>query len=264
MRVTFVFRIPTASVRASGLLNEAALVELVEATREATLSARNDGDRLLMVGGDCPVMLGALAALRDHSAARVGLLMLDGHEDGWLPAQSPTGEASDSELAIALGLVSDGLPAPLDQLVPLLEPADVALIGPRDRGEIDAERGRSLRDHVGLFLSAEETARAEDPGAAALRELEVSGFWLHVDLDVLATDAFGRGGLPAAWGTHVERARRDCRHRDRRPPLQGRERGHLQPRARPGSSGRRSRRRVRVPADGSGLGSSTSTSGEDA
>ena len=175
---------------ASGLLNEAALVELVEATREATLSARNDGDRLLMVGGDCPVMLGALAALRDHSAARVGLLMLDGHEDGWLPSQSPTGEASDSELAIALGLVSDGLPAPLDQLVPLLEPADVALIGPRDRGEIDAERGRSLRDHVGLFLSAEETARAEDPGAAALRELEVSGFWLHVDLDVLATDAF--------------------------------------------------------------------------
>lgn len=174
----------------SGLLNEAALAELVEATRNATLSAREQGDRILLVGGDCPVMLGALAALREHAKARVGLLMLDGHEDAWLPSESPTGEASDSELAIALGLVPDGLPAPLDRLVPLLDPADVALIGPRDRAEIEAEGGRSLRGHVGLFLSAEEAGRAEDPGASALRKLEVSEFWLHVDLDVLATEAF--------------------------------------------------------------------------
>ena len=174
----------------SGLLNEAALAELVEATRDATLSARDQGDRILLVGGDCPVILGALAAVRERVKARVGLLMLDGHEDAWLPSQSPTGEASDSELAIALGLVPDDLPAPLDRLVPLLDPADVALIGPRDRTEIDAQGGRSLRGQVGLFLSAEATRRAEDPGPSALRKLEVSEFWLHVDLDVLATDAF--------------------------------------------------------------------------
>jgi arginase len=175
----------------SGLLNEAALAELVEATRDATLSARDQGDRILLVGGDCPVMLGALAAVREHAEARVGLLMLDGHEDAWLPSQSPTGEASDSELAIALGLVPDRLPPPLDRLVPLLDPADLALIGPRDRAEIEAEGGRSLRGQVGLFLSAEEARRAEDRGAAAVRELEGSEFWLHVDLDVLATEAFG-------------------------------------------------------------------------
>jgi arginase len=174
----------------SGLLNEAALAELVEGTRESTLSARHEGERILLVGGDCPVMLGALSGLREHAEARIGLLMLDGHEDGWLPSESPTGEASDSELAIALGLVPDGLPAPLDQLVPLLEPADVALIGPRDRAEIDAEGGRSVRGHVRFFLSGDEARRAEDPGASALRTLEVSEFWLHVDLDVLATDAF--------------------------------------------------------------------------
>jgi arginase len=175
----------------SGLLNEAALVELVEATQETTLGARLQGDRVLLVGGDCPVMLGALAGVREHAKARVGLLMLDGHEDAWLPSQSPTGEASDSELAIALGLVPDGLPAPLNRLVPLLGPADVALIGPRDRAEIDADGGRSLRGQVGLFLSAEEARRAQDPGSSALRKLEVSEFWLHVDLDVLATEAFG-------------------------------------------------------------------------
>jgi arginase len=188
---------------ASGLLNEAALVELVEATRERTLVARRQGDRLLMVGGDCPVILGALAGLREHTSTRVGLLMLDGHEDAWLPSQSPTGEASDCELAIALGLVPSALPAPLDRLVPLLEPADVALVGPRDRAEIDAAGGRSLRGHVGLFRSAEEARRAEDPGGGALHTLEVPEFWLHIDLDVLTTNAFAAadylqpGGL--AW-----------------------------------------------------------------
>ena len=87
---------PSGTRGPSGLLNEAALGELVEATRAQARSAREQGDRLLLIGGDCPVMLGALAGLRDHADARAGLLMLDGHEDAWLPAQSPTGEASDS------------------------------------------------------------------------------------------------------------------------------------------------------------------------
>ena len=81
---------PAGTRGASGLLNEAALVELVDATRETTLEARRQGDRILFVGGDCPVMLGPLAGLRDHAEARAGLLMLDGHEDAWLPFQSPT------------------------------------------------------------------------------------------------------------------------------------------------------------------------------
>ena len=191
---------PAGTRGASGLLNEAALAELVNATREPTLSARRRGDRILLVGGDCPVILGALAALREDAEAPVGLVMLDGHEDAWLPSQSPTGEASDSELGIALGLVSEGLPAPLDRLVPLLDPADVALIGPRDRAEIEAAGGRSLRGHVWVFLDAEESRQVENPGASALHELDVSEFWLHVDLDVLATDAFDAADYPQRGG----------------------------------------------------------------
>jgi arginase len=141
-------------------------------------------------------MLGALAGLSE----RPGLLMLDGHEDAWLPLQSPTGEASDSELAIALGVVSDGLPAPLDHLVPLLDPGDVALLGPRDRAEIEAAGARSVEGHVALFLSGEETSRADDPAATALRALETPDFWLHIDLDVLATEAFGAADYPQPRG----------------------------------------------------------------
>jgi arginase len=207
---------PSGTRGPSGLLNEAALGELVEATRAQTHSAREHGDRLLLIGGDCPVMVGALAGMGE----RRGLLMLDGHEDAWLPAQSPTGEASDSELAIALGIASDRLPAPLDDLVPLLDPGDVALLGPRDRAEIDAAGARSVQGHLALFLSGQETSRADSPAATALRALETPDFWLHIDLDVLATDAFGAadylqpggltwGELDAIAGTAVADAR--CR-----------------------------------------------------
>src|SRR5262245_9985101 len=54
---------PSGERGPSGLLNEAALGRLVEATRERVRAARRSGRRALLVGGDCAVLLGALAAL---------------------------------------------------------------------------------------------------------------------------------------------------------------------------------------------------------
>jgi arginase len=93
---------------ASGLLNERALGWLVTSTRDAVANALRGGRLPLLVGGDCPVLLGALAAGRDADR-EPGLLLVDGHEDAWPPERSETGEASDSEVAIALGRVP-GLP----------------------------------------------------------------------------------------------------------------------------------------------------------
>ena len=42
----------------SGLLNEAALAELFEASKVRVREAHMRGCRLLLVGGDCPVLLG--------------------------------------------------------------------------------------------------------------------------------------------------------------------------------------------------------------
>jgi arginase len=95
----------------SGLLNEEALDHLVERTHETVHSIRDRGRIPLMVGGDCPVLLGALASIGPGTGP--GLLMLDGHEDAWPPSLSETGEASDSELGIALGLISDLPPTSL-------------------------------------------------------------------------------------------------------------------------------------------------------
>jgi arginase len=190
---------------ASGLLNERALGRLVAATRQAVAHALHRGRLPLLVGGDCPVLIGALAAGRDDDR-EPGLLLVDGHEDAWPPDRSNTGEASDSEVAIALGRVP-GLPAPLDDLVPLLTPQGVAMLGPRDRRELDEAGVESLDGAIALFRD-DAAVRASGAAASAQEAVATLGagtrsFWLHVDLDVLRTEDFAAadylqpGGL--AW-----------------------------------------------------------------
>jgi arginase len=197
---------PTGERGPSGLLNEEALVRLVEATCERVIAAHEGGRLPLLVGGDCPVLLGALAALRE-SDPQPGLIMLDGHEDAWPPPASETGEGSDSEIAIALGEVSD-LPEDLERRLPLLSGSDLAYVGPRDQDELSTAGVRSLRDQVAYFADAEqasaELAAGRDPAGDAVRGIAADSFWLHIDLDVLATRAFAAvdyrqpGGLD--WG----------------------------------------------------------------
>ena len=192
---------PSGERGQSGIVNEPALSALVRATRDAVGRSISRGVRPLLVGGDCPVLLGPLAGIAD-GGERCGLVMLDGHEDAWSPSRSETGEASDSEVAIAIGSLGATLPEPLDELVPLIEPAHLAVLGPRDAAEIAAGGEASIRDDVALFL---DDAGVEELGgaataAAALEAIGDVAFWLHVDLDVLATRAFAAVDYPQPGG----------------------------------------------------------------
>jgi arginase len=197
----------------SALLNERALGHLVTETREAVLRSLDRGGRPLLIGGDCPVLLGALAACRARYGA-AGLLLVDGHEDAWPPQLSATGEASDSEVAIALGRIGD-LPEPLDGWVPLLAPEAISMLGPRDRNEIEQGGAESLADTVAMLRDDKSvrTRGAEASAHEAIRALANSApaFWLHIDLDVLRTEDFPAadytqpGGL--TWDELLEIAR---------------------------------------------------------
>ena len=186
---------------ASGLLAERALVSMVAGTRRAVADVLHAGRFPLVLGGDCPVMLGALAATRDRHGG-VGLLMLDGHEDAYPPRRSPTGEAADSELALALGL-ADGLPDGLAAVLPRLAPGQVGLLGPRDEAAIAREGVASLRGVVPLWSDVELVVRGPaEVAAQAARDVAaaVPAWWLHVDLDVLATAELGAVDYPQPGG----------------------------------------------------------------
>jgi len=129
---------------------------------------------------------------------------VDGHEDAWPPSLSPTGEGSDSEVALALGLVDEPLPEPLGRLVPLLRPEAVAMLGPRDRCEIESEAGSSLDGTVAVFRD-DNAVRARGVAAsaseAAVRIARAApAFWLHLDLDVLRTQELAAVDYPQPGG----------------------------------------------------------------
>lgn len=203
--VAFAAMVPERSAR-SGLLAEAALVSMIESTREAVTSALAAEEFPLVVGGDCPVMLGALAAVRDRCDS-VGLLMADGHEDNYPPHLSLSGEAADCGLYLALGLPSQGLPGELAALTPLLEPHQVTLVGPRDQATMVRDGVASLRGTVPLYSDVEVVVRG--PRAVVERAAaDVAGtapaWWLHTDLDVLATEALSAVDYPQPGGLDWE------------------------------------------------------------
>src|SRR5215510_10927262 len=168
----------------SGLLAEDALVAMIEHVAQAVGVARRRGRFPLLLGGDCPLILGALAALQTE-ADRAGLLFVDGHEDAWPPRRSPTGEAADCELGLALRLFDTGLSPQLRAVLPRIEPADVAAVGD------------SLDGHLGALIRPSELTA--DRYAAALAGLPPL-WWLHTDLDVLATGELAAVDYPQPGG----------------------------------------------------------------
>ena len=180
----------------SGLLAEDALVAMIGQVAQAVGAARRRGRFPLLLGGDCPVILGALTALQAE-ADRPGLLFIDGHEDAWPPRMSPTGEAADCELGLALRLFDTGLSPQLRAVLPRIDPADVVAVGPRDTSELAAAGVASLDGQLGALIRPAQLTT--DRYAAALASLQPL-WWLHTDLDVLATTELAAVDYPQPSG----------------------------------------------------------------
>ena len=175
---------PSGRARALGPAERVrARSRLVAATRGRLAEAHRRGRLPLLVGGDCPVLLGALAAIRDGGEpARPG----DARRPrGRLAAGelALTGEASDSEVAIALGLNPricrrSSIGWHRCSILPRRSPWSGRATAPRSRRPASPCSG----DEVGLFAAA--VATAADPAAIE---------------DRVAAD--GRGGLERRGGS---------------------------------------------------------------
>ncbi len=182
--------------------NEADVAEYSRDLAER-VAAATAGGFALVLGGDCSIVLGCLLGVRRTARAPVGLVYVDAHADFATPQESRTGSAASMCLALAVGRGE----TPLARLAgePLVQPADVALVGRRDHAEPwyghdglralpvldlphDAVRGRGPADTARAVLN-----RVARPG--------LGGFWIHLDADVLdpsvmpAVDSPVPGGL---------------------------------------------------------------------
>jgi arginase len=182
---------------ATRLIDPNGFAALVTAVRDAAASILGQGLFPLVIGGDCPLLLGCLAAAsRD---ARVGLLFVDGHEDAYRPEQSQTGEAADTELAFALGLADASWSGELASILPLLSARDVRLLGARDAKILASEGVTSLADRVPVVDDRRVAADPVGATAAATVALE-HPWWFHLDLDVLSTEALSSVDYPQPGG----------------------------------------------------------------
>jgi len=169
---------------------------MIGRVRQAVAAARRGGRFPLLIGGDCPVIVGALAALQAERA-RPGLLFVDGHEDAWPPRASPTGEAADCELGLVLRLADDDLDPGLRGVLPRVRAADVVAVGPRDAGELARAGVPSLAGRLRALIRPAELTPGELAAAAAGLS---APWWLHTDLDVLATADFAAVDYPQPGG----------------------------------------------------------------
>jgi arginase len=184
----------------SHVIAPAALLAMIEGVRDAVAERLEQGAFPLVLGGDCPVLLGCLAAMAAGGAVP-RVLFVDGHEDAWSPEQSTTGEAADMELGWMVGRNSAGLPADLRRVIPIVQPADVIILGARDEDELSDAEVASLEDVVRVVRPDAIARDAEGVAEEAVMAVGRGGpWWLHIDLDVLATDSLRAIDYPQAGG----------------------------------------------------------------
>lgn len=172
-----------------GIRNESAIAAYSRSLAGAVSGA---SDFLLVLGGDCSILLGSLLGLRKRG--RPGLAFVDGHCDFALPSISVTGGAAGMDLALAVGRGG-----PLARLAgdPLLREEDAAVIARKDQADEPYYGDDSIRRSAVLDLPAE----AVDAALARIARPELDGFWIHLDVDVLdpglmpAVDSPEPGGL---------------------------------------------------------------------
>ena len=142
----------------------------------------------LVLGGDDSVLFGSLLALRDRGT--YGLAFLDAHTDYYPPADSPTGEASDSEVYLSFGNQPDFVDLFGDEF--LVAPAHTILIGHRDPDEIrDTDPALDATDATVIPLAELRRCGVDSVARRALEVLDdarLDGFLIHVDADVLHDD----------------------------------------------------------------------------
>lgn len=156
-------------------------LSVIAQTREAIAQAVTDaeGERALVIGGDCSVALGAVAALAGE-AGDLAVVWFDSHGDLHTPESSASGAFAGMVLRSIVGEGPAGIAL------------DPAAVGP-GRAVLAGARDLDLAEHDYLARSGMTTLTPErlaDP-AALVEAVAATGarrVFVHIDLDVLGPE----------------------------------------------------------------------------
>src|SRR6266516_3457929 len=171
----------------SGARNLPAVLDVVSGVADAVAAARADGDVAVLLGGDCTLVLGAVAGLlrQEQGSCEVGVFYLDGDSDLDTP-QEGWGILDSCGVAHLLG---DGDPqlTALRPDGPLLDAASLVLFGFHP-AQLSAGQWRRFAGHglCGVPVSDIPTGTAGHRAPRALARLrDKRALLCHFDVDVI-------------------------------------------------------------------------------
>jgi arginase len=192
----------------TGFRNGPAIARFTEALAARIGELELERHLLLVLGGDCSILLGPALAMRRRG--RYGLAHIDGHDDySYIRAMDDyTGRfaAAGLDLALATGVGPDAL-SNIDGLRPYIASTDVVQIGvnrgPDDPVLFQTETfdNSPIRRYPAGFVRGHGADSVAKEVRTYLEDDELDGFWIHLDVDVLdqsvmpAVDSPNPGGL---------------------------------------------------------------------
>lgn len=143
-----------------------------------------------VLGGDCSILLGPMTALK--AKGTYGLVFVDAHADFYEPERSVTGEVADMDLAIVTGHGPEIL-TNIHNLKPYVRHEHVVHIAQRDWEETKKFGSQDIRETPVKCFDLAGIEEKGMPGITAdalayIDGLDIDGFWIHFDTDVLSDD----------------------------------------------------------------------------
>jgi arginase len=191
-----------ATAAPSGARNLPAVLGVAGQVADAVAGARADGDVAVLLGGDCTLVLGAVAGLcrREQASGEVGVFYLDGDADLDTP-QEGWGVLDSCGVAHLLG---DGDPqlAALRPGGPLLDAAQLVLFGFHP-AQLSDGQWRRFASHglYGVPVSDIPAGTAGSRAARALQRLrDKRALLCHLDVDVIDFASFPLADCPRYHG----------------------------------------------------------------
>jgi arginase len=168
-------------------------VEYISHTRKRVARALAAGHLPLVLGGDCSIEIGVVAAHLD-AGHRVGLVYFDGHADMNVPGSVPDGTGEFSESLDWMGVahmlnVEGALPtlARIGPRCPLLRPSDVAVVGfiPEQASDFEHQQIRSLGIRIVDWDAVAHDSEGEITSLLETWGHDLDHLLVHFDVDVL-------------------------------------------------------------------------------
>ena len=191
-----------ATAAPSGARNLSAVLGVARQVAGAVAAARADGDVAVLLGGDCTLVLGAVAGLRrqEQASGEVGVFYVDGDADLDTP-QEGWGVLDSCGVAHLLG-EGDPQLAALRPDGPLLDAAQLVLFGFHPAQLSDGQWRRFASYGLyGVPVSDIPAGTAGSRAARALQRLQDKRALLcHLDVDVIDFASFPLADCPRYHG----------------------------------------------------------------